>query len=523
MLEYIRTGKLSADAEAASNILQDALADTVLSAQLHPFNYKCKHPVKGLLNPDLSSKWVTELLKSASASDRVEKGIQARLGDVTLKGFCDRFGILISHLWEESMFPLKQGPRDGMESGNQLLASRELEDDHTIGTANDSPPQVPLFTSILAEASPEIRYTAMEHNNDEREQLLEQEDAQFDALTYDSMSELPSSPPKLSTASVPSSSAALPPSCSSPPLSPLLAGKTASKQKRKRGETWNPNEDRYIEYLMTLNIKPAARLEKLNTQFPGSHRTPAALKGREAWLRKDQPATRKLTRWCPEEKTHLKKLVQDGKSWKAITQEMETMFGKGRKVSTYRAYAYNNEYNISTIVQESQPGWTEPESEYLKSLKENGTPTKDCPRLLKERFGVDRTVKAVKARCSLKRWVHRKPNEWTQEELEGLWGWCCPDSDLSRPEIFNKYWDRFGGGRSDRNIDDMMRKMKAAGGIPERTRTWDSWTVEEEEFLRNWTDPSKKGYAAAFYAIFGQHRSYNAIRSKFLSLQGDVI
>ncbi len=198
---------------------------------------------------------------------------------------------------------------------------------------------------------------------------------------------------------------------------------------------------------MTLNIGPAARLEKFQTRF-GSRRTGPALAGRERWLRRNQPATRRIIKWSPEEQTHLKKLVQDGKSWKAIAQEMETRFGKGRQEGVYRSFVSHKGLDTSRMAQDSQPQWTEEQDKYLKSLRENGTPLKDFPRLFQERFGIDRTEKACKARCVLKRWVHRKSTEWTQEQLEPLWRWCRPDSNLSRPEIHNKYWSRFGSGRA---------------------------------------------------------------------------
>lgn len=513
MLEFIRTGRLSADAEAASNILQEALADTVLSTESHPYSYKCKHPAKGLLNPDLCPKWVTELLKSNGALERVEKGIQAHLEDVALEGFCEKFGVLISHLWEESMYPWKQELRDGMELRNQLLASYELEDDHMIRAANISPPPVSPFGSLPAEASTAIRHTSMGHDDDEREQPSEHEDAQIDALTSSSILESPSSTSKLSISSVPAASS--PPS--PPPFSPLLADKTTSKRSR----VWDSNEDMYVKYLMTLNIGPAARLEKFQTRF-GSRRTAPALAGRERWMRRNQPAMRRIIKWSPEEQTHLKKLVQDGKSLKAISEEMETRFGNGRQVTAYRAFISHKGLDVSRMPQGSQPQWTEEQDEYLKSLRENGTPLGGIPRLFQERFGIDRTEKACKARCVLKRWVHREPGVWTQEQLESLWGWCRPGSSLSRSEIRNKYWSRFGSVRSARGINQMILKMKAVGGIPENGRTWDLWTAEEEQFLKDRSGPAQRGHVAAFHAKFGKDRSRFAIQAKFASLRGDT-
>ncbi|EFY86412.1 hypothetical protein MAC_07557 [Metarhizium acridum CQMa 102] len=58
-----------------------------------PYNYKRKHPAEGLLNPNLRPKWVAELLKSNGELGRVETGIQARLEDVALEGFCDEFSV----------------------------------------------------------------------------------------------------------------------------------------------------------------------------------------------------------------------------------------------------------------------------------------------------------------------------------------------------------------------------------------------------------------------------------------------
>jgi hypothetical protein len=59
----------------------------------------------------------------------------------------------------------------------------------------------------------------------------------------------------------------------------------------------------------------------------------------------------------------------------------------------------------------------------------------------------------------------------------------------------------------------MVTKMKATGGIPERTR--EHWTVEEEQFLRDWPDPTQRGLVVAFHARFGTIQSVFAVQGKF--------
>lgn len=414
------------------------------------------------------------------------------------------------------MFQMNQGQEDNQRLGNEVRASRRHEDDQIIRTGSSSR-LLSLPTSISAGDSPRARPTTTLQGNDDGKQLAEQGNAQSNTSTLDSIPELLLSPLKLSTLLAPASSAMSPLSSLSPPLSPLVAGKTT----RGRYGVWSSNEDTYVQYLVGLGITAAARLEKFNARFPGSHRTQPALQGRESWLRRHQAPLRQITKWSPEELSHLEKLVKDGRGWTDIFEEMEEKFRKGRTEGQYRSRVSKLGYNTSKMVRAGQPRRTEEESDYLKSLRETLTPFEDCIRLLKERFGVDRSTKGIRSRCALKGWVSKNPKSWTQEELEALWEWSCPASDLPRPEVFKKYWDRFGSDRSARTIDGMMSKMRAAGGIPTSSRTWDPWTTDEEEFLRNWPGSTARGCYAAYRATFGDSRSGNAIRSKFTSLRED--
>ncbi|RYO82163.1 hypothetical protein DL764_009648 [Monosporascus ibericus] len=99
---------------------------------------------------------------------------------------------------------------------------------------------------------------------------------------------------------------------------------------------------------------------------------------------------------------------------------------------------------------------------------ENQTPLEEYPKLFREKFGIERSRKAFKARRGIKRFVgSEKGDEWAQDELDLVWDCVC--LGLTRSEVCDKFWKRFGTGRSERALA-MVTKMKATRGIPEKTR-----------------------------------------------------
>jgi hypothetical protein len=77
-------------------------------------------------------------------------GIRGRMHGIGIKGFCDMYGILISRLWEESMYQPSHRYQDfdQTHSGGEVLAP--CEDSDLTNTASlsrvPSPPSLGLET-----------------------------------------------------------------------------------------------------------------------------------------------------------------------------------------------------------------------------------------------------------------------------------------------------------------------------------------------------------------------------------------
>lgn len=101
VLDYIRTGSLSPEAQRAKEILQQALAD-ILACSKHPYTYDTGLSTATHLNPDLCTHWTGEFLSVSGALPKVKLGIQNCMQGFGIRGFCSTFGILIALLWEET-------------------------------------------------------------------------------------------------------------------------------------------------------------------------------------------------------------------------------------------------------------------------------------------------------------------------------------------------------------------------------------------------------------------------------------
>ncbi|RYP77803.1 hypothetical protein DL771_000900 [Monosporascus sp. 5C6A] len=309
-------------------------------------------------------------------------------------------------------------------------------------------------------------------------------------MAMDNLNYEDNEPSRMNDLQPPDSSGSPSPPLSPPPYSPLR-GDTTKRSK------WDPKEDDYLGYLMKLDLARDAKIEKFQTRL-GPHRTKASLAGRMQHLRKDQSAMRKITKWDPEEREHFEMLLQADMNWDDISKATEARFAKNRLTSGYRAYAHGHGLDTSGVVATSH-SWTDEQDDYLKVLWGNQTPLEEYPKLFREKFGIERSRKAFKARYGIKRFVGSKTGgEWAQDELDLVWDCVC--LGLTRSEVCDKFWKRFGAGRSERALAMMVREH---------------WTIEEEQFLRDWPDPTQRGLVAAFHARFGTARSVYAVQGKF--------
>ncbi|RYP35222.1 hypothetical protein DL767_003888 [Monosporascus sp. MG133] len=107
VLEYIRTGTLSPEAVLAQDIMREALEESVLARTQHPYNYDVSVSASTYLHPDLDTEWVQKLFIFHSDRGKLDARLKRDLPSYSFYAFCDRYGILISQLWEESALRFK--------------------------------------------------------------------------------------------------------------------------------------------------------------------------------------------------------------------------------------------------------------------------------------------------------------------------------------------------------------------------------------------------------------------------------
>ncbi|KAF4457160.1 Homeodomain-like protein [Fusarium austroafricanum] len=115
VLEFIETGSLPLEAQTAEELLWEALKDNALSSHTHPYSFQAQK-TDSWLNPDLSPVWVRDFLSAKGSLEYVKIGIQTRMSDMGINGFCDAYGILVAWIWEKSMYQPGNWQRDENET-----------------------------------------------------------------------------------------------------------------------------------------------------------------------------------------------------------------------------------------------------------------------------------------------------------------------------------------------------------------------------------------------------------------------
>ncbi|KAJ0143731.1 hypothetical protein HZ326_13458 [Fusarium oxysporum f. sp. albedinis] len=483
VLKYLRSGGLPEEAKTASQILQQCLSNSVLSSEKHPYNYDVKTWTGDLLNPDLSSNWVKKLLVFNGVWDTLKDCVQERMGGCGIVGFCFMYGLLIPHVWEESM--TTQGHRypalEQIRHGETMASSKDSETSEAIDVHN---------TTLSESSGPSSRTSASQSKSLSstlplstvpgavRHKATTSPRGVGPARVNDRRSLAPeTSVPSPSSLTLQSTD--LSPSLSPPPSPPPYPPSQEFLTNKKR---WQPDEDDYVKYLMRLPISRDEQLEKLRQRFQSNHRSKAALAKRIERLRNDpgksitdKPQLERNKRYEAAEEEYLRQLIETHpcSSWDEVVAKMEQRFSKGRSKAAYQLHAAKLGLNTSRI----SNVWTAEHDECLRNFIRNETPPKRYSDLITEKFGTYRSRAARHRRLTELGFVGGY-GTWTEEETKFI----EENRDLNPRELCENFWARFGHGRSSDSIKNKRVGVLNSKGI--------QWTADQLRFFSEWPHSS---------------------------------
>ncbi|KAF4465687.1 Aminodeoxychorismate synthase [Fusarium albosuccineum] len=342
VLDYIRTGSLSPEAQCAKEILQQALVD-ILARSKHPYTYDTGLSTATHLNPDLCTHWTGEFLSVSGALPKVKLGIQNFMQGFGIRGFCSTFGILIALLWEETASICH--PDITADDDRQVVPSGDEDHREPISTLQSFRSLVSALSTDHIDSDEMVGHGSP----DAREQKV------GDSLNSNPEEELITA--RRLPQSVPASVSGLPCATSSPSpsSSPMSPPPYAPLQHHSR--TWHAKEDEYLRYLLECDITWSQRHIKFQGRF-GTHRSMRSLKSRcKTNLQKDCPSFLSPMQkdWTSDEIQCLQSLLETERSWDDVATKLEEKFNNGRTMGAMKLRAQIRKMDTSRFNNEP---WT---------------------------------------------------------------------------------------------------------------------------------------------------------------------
>lgn len=525
VLELIRTGELSSEAQTAFDIVVEVLTGSSPSSQKHPYSEETDCDVAGLIGPDLSREWAKTFFKINNVLQTVKSAITNRMPTFGIDGFCFRYGLLIIRAWENAM-----------AQGGHLPNLKDVRCD------DEARPSMELYEPQTANGSSEVSTSSM------------------------------SSRPALSL-QIPEAVAgsSYPPPPPSPDPYPPLPGNVLTGRIRD----WHEDEIDYAIYLSKLNhLTVAEKVAKFHLKFHSNHRTKEAIELRMSRLKlkkvKEQGGQAREKRpwndaehdllltllqtcntwdevtaameaefprgrtkamikayaernsldfsriskaWDNVQHKFLVNLLRTCDSWGEVTAAMEAKFHTGRSKAAIQTYAYKRELDVSRLSKAIE--WTTTHKKFIKELHARQTKPTEYPRLLKEEFGIEVSVNAcTHMRSKLGLIKRRGKNNWSPEELEFL----ATNSHLEPSDFYRKYVQKFGQKRNRSAVLQKLKKLKDGKNttLYHQNRRW---TAEQDELLLSVAHLTRKEKYAAYYAKFGRTRSKAALLKRLSKLR----
>ncbi|KAJ2979430.1 hypothetical protein NQ176_g3259 [Zarea fungicola] len=522
VLELIRTGELSSEAQTAFDIVVEALTGTSLPSQTHPYSSETGCDVAGLFGPDLSREWAKRFFEINKVLQTVKRAIESRMPNFGIDGFCYRYGLLVVRAGEQAMAQAGHLPSlEDVQCDEGEQPSSEPK------TANSEGP-----TNLMISGRPALSVQIPEAMD--RSQSL--------------------SPPP-----------------SPGPYSPLLGNPVTGKI---RG--YHKNEIEYLTYLAHCHhLTVKEKVDKFYLKFPFRHRTRDAIelkisrlklellkaqggqakeqrpwsdddhnllltqldtcdnwdevtagmeaespKGRtktsiQDYARRNNLDTSRLYKntWDDVQERFLIKLLQTCDTWDQVTAAFEAEFLTGRNTAAIQAYARRKKLDYSRLSKAIK--WTNERDEFIKTLHARQTPPREYPGLFKEEFGIEVSLNACTHRRSKLGLMETKNGtHWSPEELDFL----AENSGLEDPDFHAKFVAEFGQERSRDAILQQLKKFRKGKSTTLRHQTR-TWTAEQDQLLQSVAHLTPDEVYAAYCAKFGDTRTKAAVMKRIQQMK----
>ncbi|KAF4472985.1 Aminodeoxychorismate synthase [Fusarium albosuccineum] len=503
VLDYIRAGVFPPEAALVREVLEEALAETLLRSNVHPYSHVGEFDAKKSLNPDLSPSWVEWLLRSYEALPAIQRCLKRRNIKMGHQWICSAYGILITHIWEESchlrgktfnideilpaIHPVAQmsrqhakAPRKVKPKTNAQLMGGLSRKRRATGLVKH-PKRAKIAHDANGQTSPE----AAQSGRSEDAEIVAELDVTKTAIKNPRAKKRPVKRPAARKASL-----------NKPVGSRFRTRKPEHVEPRRSSQEkdnicirYSAEEDAFLISLLESEKSWTEIANDASSKF-GRDRSGQSVKNRAKKLNPLAPrflALRKCPRFDEEENAYLENLLETDLSWVEIGADMTDKFG------VYRNYKSDK--------------YTDEQDALLKHLLEIDKPWDEIIAELKDKFGVNRTHGALELRRKQLGFTINGPREtrnkrWTKEEDELLTMVC---------EEHATWAERFAAFQRLSKVsrpDSALRTRAGTMGLT--TPKPHPWTEDEITFLKelkskenSWED-----------ILFQFHRRYGSIRTK---------
>ncbi|RYP53982.1 hypothetical protein DL768_001132 [Monosporascus sp. mg162] len=467
VLEYIRTGTLSPEAVLAQDIMREALEESVLARTQHPYNYD-------------------KLFIFHSDRGKLDARLKRDLPSYSFYAFCDRYGILIPQLWEESALRFKLMVDPVFASGPLPLDPALTAQPATLSgsTSTEQDKETAYGESIPKNVASGSRETNSEAQSMRREH---------------------SSAPRRKA-------------------QPSSTERKTRKAHSTFARLWTPDRCAFLERLVQTADDWDDAIEKLRAEF-GLEYSASAL-GYQA--RKQGLDIARISRsliWTTEHEEYLASLLPEKpiNVQQAIKHCVKMLNEKFHVTRSYNS-VYAKAGSLGLIGQRqgrSSVVWNTEEIKFLHSLQGQYLTTDQVRDRVWGYFGTKRSSKAIGVK-----WFELlrnsrtvltlsddgavlHPFSWTPEEDQFILEWEGNDLDA----LVDAFEAKFPHRRSRLAIRERWRRRdsRSPGGP---TRRILRWTVEEDNFIKEWSGTVFPEFAKAFHERFLGRRTTKALRGK---------
>lgn len=456
LIKFIRTGDLPSEAQAADEILREALNDNVLSHQTHPYNHTSEHSVGSFLNPDLSLEWVQSQLSSNNALLTVKQGITNPMPDAGIRGFCNMYGILVARLWEERSLQVCQDRPGFSFIENTLCSPEELASNEDISqisscsgvTVCNSAPQAQGGSSFATvekqhlEGLEQVPHTTNARVAEAMEEQSEQNHSAKSMKPTARHSDSDSSPKK------------------------------ERIKKQLPNSNWSSDETEYMQNPLFGTTCPTVK-EEMQKSFPAIDLVAVRGVAKQQLSEASQMNEPKSQGWTAEEDDYVRSLSQGDKSVVQQFNEFAKEFGPGRSKTSF--HRRRRKMGLTGKIRKLAEQFSREESDFLWDMVLKRARLSEIIAGFFKRFGTSQLYRSIQNKVRLFEKQRKRgltPQRaaripWTTAEEQFLRDRLHLRGDILRSE----FYAHFDSSRTDVAYTNKVKMMRAKERFQHGTKT----------------------------------------------------